>query len=76
MIGENIRKIRIAKGVKATHVASIISKTTRTYSSIEKGASKVNAEDLKVISKVLQVPVEVFFDNNATENYINVLNNF
>lgn len=76
MIGKNVRKIRIAKGVKATHIASVISKTTRTYSSIEKGTSKINAEDLNIISKVLQVPVEVFFDNNATENYINVLNNF
>jgi len=70
MIYENVKRIRIARGVTKRHVANGIKVTEMTYGRIENGNSKLSAEHLKVIATILGVPVATFFDDKLTESVI------
>lgn len=68
LVHENVRKIRVAKGVKKAYLAKKIGVTAMTYSRIEAGESKLDVERLKVLSIALGVEVSIFFDNELTDS--------
>lgn len=71
MIHENLKKIRLAKGVTQLYLAKKSGISNMSYSRMESGKTKMDAEKLKVFSKELGVEVEVFFDKVLTESVIN-----
>ena len=70
MIHENLKKIRLAKGMTQLHLAKKLGISNMAYSRMESGKTKIDAEILKVLSKELNVRVEVFFTNELTESVI------
>lgn len=73
MVHENLKKIRIAKGVTQSRIAKQINVTSMTYSRIESGESKLDVERLKVISILLGIDVAIFFDDKLTNSVIKVI---
>ncbi|MDW0113816.1 helix-turn-helix transcriptional regulator [Sporosarcina saromensis] len=70
MVHENLKKIRIAKGVTQTHLAKVLKVTTMTYSRLENGETKIDVERLKILSRALDINVGIFFDNKLTDSVI------
>ena len=70
MIRTNVRDIRLAKGITGSHVARALAVSRQSYQSMENGQCEINAERLRVIAKVLDVKVEVFFDKKLTESVL------
>lgn len=70
MIRTNVRDIRLAKGITGSHIARALAVSRQGYQSMENGQCEINAERLKVISKALDVGVEVFFDRKLTESVL------
>lgn len=70
MIHENLKKIRLAKGMTQLHLAKKLDISNMAYSRMESGKTKIDAEILKVLSKELNVRVEVFFTNELTESVV------
>ena len=70
VIRTNVRDIRLAKGITGSHVARALAVSRQSYQSMETGQCEINAERLRVLSKVLDVNVEVFFDRKLTESVL------
>jgi transcriptional regulator with XRE-family HTH domain len=75
MVHINVEKIREAKGVTKTHLAKKLGLSLQGYRHITSGGSRLDVERLKVISEILNVSPEVFFDTKLTESVINEINN-
>ncbi|WP_060210352.1 helix-turn-helix domain-containing protein [Sporosarcina koreensis] len=73
MVHNNLKKIRLAKGVTQTHLAKRLKVTTMTYSRLENGETKIDVERLMVLAKALDIEIEVFFNNELTECVISNL---
>lgn len=73
MVCENLKKLRIAKGVTQSHLANKLEVTPMTYSRMEKGESKIDVERLKILSKALDIEIEIFFSNKLTDSVISNL---
>jgi transcriptional regulator with XRE-family HTH domain len=56
-IGENIQRIRIAKGLSQVEISQLLGMDNSTYSRIEKKGNKIDFEELLRIGKVLDVTV-------------------
>lgn len=69
-IHENVERIREAKGVTKTYVARKLGVSLMAYSHMAAGRVSLSAERLKVIADALDVPVQVFFDDELTESVI------
>lgn len=67
MVHDNIKKIRIARGITKRFIAKGIGVTETTYARIENGESKLDVERAKVIAVLLGVSITVFFDKKLTE---------
>jgi len=61
LVGRNIRVYRTAKGFSQTRLAESIGITFQQVQKYEKGANRVASGKLAQISRVLHVPLEVFF---------------
>ncbi|HBJ02388.1 MAG TPA: XRE family transcriptional regulator [Lysinibacillus sp.] len=70
MVYENVKKIRVARGITKRHLAKGINVTEMTYGRIENGTSKLSAEHLKIIATLLGVHVAVFFEDKLTDSVI------
>ena len=70
MIHENLKKIRLAKSVTQLYLAEKVGISNMAYSRMESGKTKMDAEVLKVLSKVLDIEVDIFFNNELTESVI------
>lgn len=70
MIHENVEKLRKAKGVSKTHLATKLDLTLQGYSHIAAGSVRLDAERLKVIGLVLNVDPGIFFEDKLTESVI------
>lgn len=64
MVHENLKRIRLAKGVKQSHLAKKLNVSNMTYSRMETGESRIDVERLIIISKALSVNIEVFLTKN------------
>lgn len=68
VIHDNVRDIRKAKGVSATHIGKALGYvTSQGYYYLESGQVDMSAEKLKVIANVLGEDVGVFFDDELTK---------
>lgn len=71
LVKDNVRAIRLAKGVMATHVGKALGYASAAgYYHLETGNSNLTAEALKVIANLLGEPIEVFYDQKLTESVI------
>lgn len=68
MVYKNLKKIRESKGVRQSYLAEKLNISAMSYSRMESGATKIDVERLKIISSLLDVKIEVFFDNKLTES--------
>lgn len=69
-IGENIRKCRREKDIKAEEVFEKIGVSQSTYSKIENNRCKIDIEILVNIAAVLQVEVAVLLGAEKKTNYV------
>lgn len=60
--GNNFRKVRKSKKFTQERLANEINSDISYISRIERGILNVTVIKLKIISKALSVPIEVFFD--------------
>lgn len=70
MVYENLKKIRESKGVRQSYLAEKLNISAMSYSRMESGVTKIDVERLRVISSLLGVKIEVFFDNELTESVV------
>lgn len=70
MICENVKRVRVTRGITKRRIAKGINVTEMTYGRIENGNSKLSAEHLKIIATILGVPVATFFDEKLTDSVI------
>ena len=71
VIRDNVKGIRKAKGVMASHVSKVLGyKTPQGYQYLENGQTNITADTLEVIAKVLGEDVAVFYDENLTKSVI------
>lgn len=70
LIRDNVKDIRLAKGITGSHVARALDVSRQGYQSMENGSQEISSERLKIIGKVLNVRPAVFFDQRLTESVI------
>jgi transcriptional regulator with XRE-family HTH domain len=63
---QKIKKIRQAKGVTQTFVATETGMTISNYNMKENGKRTITALELESIAKAIGEPVGVFFDEKST----------
>ncbi|MED4326738.1 helix-turn-helix transcriptional regulator [Bacillus licheniformis] len=66
-VNEKLRTIRQAKGITQKFVADSLGIPTATYNGYELGRRKIHVELLKDIAKVLDEPIQNFFENEIYE---------
>ena len=64
-INEKLRKIRKSKGITQTFIAQKMGKTPAWYSNIERGHTRLLAEDAKRIAEILGVDIREIFEEVA-----------
>ena len=67
-IHENIKKLREEQGITQVHVAKKLEIPYQTYNNYENGKRTPRPELLLAISKVLNVPIEKFFEEKIYES--------
>ncbi len=79
ILGENIKKIRKAKGLKQETLAELIGLEVKSLSLIETGNGFATAKTLEKLMSVLNVSVSELFEENepqsAEQLYFNILSN-
>ena len=71
LIRDNVKRIRKAKGVMASHVSKVLGyKTPQGYQYLENGQANITADKLEIIAKVLGENVAVFYDEKLTDSVI------
>lgn len=70
MIHTNVRRVRLAKGIKLAFLAKKLKKTRQQYSNKEAGRSGIEVEELVVIAKALGESPAIFFDDSLTDSVI------
>lgn len=70
MLGKNIYKLRKKKGLSQEDLAFEINVTRQTISNWELGSTSPNPEQLKLLSRVLDVSVDELIDNDLYINNI------
>lgn len=71
MVHENVERIRLAKGITKTHIATALGLSLQGYRHITSGKVRLDVERLKIIAVVLGVDEAVFFKDKLTESVIN-----
>ena len=71
IVGNNIRKVRMARNMTQTDLAELIGRNQRTISNWEKGTRDAGSENIRLIADVLKVaPSELIGHNNAPSDNI------
>lgn len=65
LVGKNIRIFRLAKGISQTEVGEAIGVTFQQVQKYENGTNRVGSSRLAKLSKVLDVPINRFFDTGT-----------
>ena len=61
-INERLRQIRKSKGITQTFIAKKMGKTFAWYNNIERGYTRLLAEDAKRIAEILGVDIREIFE--------------
>ena len=69
MLGENIYNLRKSKKLSQEQLAEIVNVTRQTISNWELGETSPNPEQLKILSKALNVSVDELL-NNYINNFL------
>jgi transcriptional regulator with XRE-family HTH domain len=64
-VGKKIRIFRLAKGLSQTALGNALGVPFQQVQNYEKGANRVGSSRLSKISKLLNVPVNQFFDDGG-----------
>lgn len=64
---ENVSQIRAACHRTKTAIAKDLSMSTQGYRYIENGKTRLDVERLRIIAKVLNIEISVFFDDKLTD---------
>lgn len=75
MLGERIFKLRKKMGISQEQLGEKINVTRQTISNWELGETSPNPEQLKLLSKVLNVSVDELLDNNVKEVLVEKISN-
>lgn len=67
MVHENLKRIRLAKGITQLHIAKKLGISNMAYSRMENGETKIDVERLRVIAILLGIDVNIFFDKQLTD---------
>ena len=70
MICNNVRSVRLAKGINASHVARFLGISRQSYYYREAGKVEISSEEMKSISSILGEEVSVFFDEKLTKSVL------
>lgn len=70
---ENVRAVRIAKGIKGSHVAEHANLTRQEYHDRETGKVRLSVEEMKIIAPIIGENIEVFFDDKLTKSVLRKL---
>ena len=74
-VQENLKRIRMAKGVTQKAVADHIGIGEMSYSRFENDAKKVDATLLFKVSQFLGVDIKIFFNDKLTESVVKDVKN-
>lgn len=66
-VNERVRQIRKSKGITQVFVAKKLGIPIQTYNGYELGRRQIKADLLKEIAKILNEPIENFFDDDLYE---------
>src|ERR1043166_4180563 len=66
LVGQNVRIFRKAKGLSQTKLGTALGVTFQQIQKYENGSNRVGSGRLAAIAKVLNVPVDRFFQNRTT----------
>ena len=69
-VQENLKRIRMAKGITQKAVADHIGIGEMSYSRFENDAKKVDATLLFKVSRFLGVDIKIFFNDKLTESVV------
>lgn len=64
---QKLKCVREVKGVTQTFIANAVGMTIGNYNMKEKGKRTISAKEVETISKALQVPATLFFEENFNE---------
>ena len=64
LIGENLHRLRVAKGLSVDDLANHLNITSQIIENYEAGRKRIAAEDLYGFSKVLEVEMIYFFTDS------------
>jgi len=67
-VHENVRRIRKSKGITQVFVAESLGIPVQTYNGYELGRRNMKVEMIAKLSKILDEPIENFFDQKIYES--------
>lgn len=70
-VANNIKEIRIKKGISQQELANEMGVTRQLISKWETGISNPDAEQVKMLSSKLDIPAHVLLDENISETEVN-----
>lgn len=65
-IGRKIKKFRVLKGMSQTELAEPLDMTFQQLQKYEQGKNRVSAANIQKISRILNVPLSAFFEDDET----------
>lgn len=74
-LGDNILKLRKQKGLSQEQLGEQVNVTRQTISNWELGETNPNPEQLKLLSKVLNISIDELLDNEVREVLMNKVSN-
>ncbi len=75
MLGDKILKLRKKQGLSQEQLGSLVNVTRQTISNWELGETTPNPEQLKLLSKALDVSIDELLDNERKEDLMNKVSN-
>lgn len=70
-IGQRAREIRLSKGVTQAYINKKLGKSPGWLNNIEKCRRNIDADELKQIADILNVPIGEFFKTETVRNVRN-----
>jgi transcriptional regulator with XRE-family HTH domain len=62
-VSDRLKKVRLEKNFSQDFLAKKLGITQKAYSKIENNETKLNVEVLQRVSEIMEVPIEIFFQN-------------
>ena len=75
MLGEKIYKLRKSKNITQEDLAELTNVTRQTISNWELSSTQPNPEQLKLLSKALNISIDELLDNNIENILVTKLSN-